>query len=256
MKKSVLVYLFAVLLFLFGISLTADAGLIGVWYIYLAVLLIPSGAAVFAFFLFGEKGEPPRFLPTKKTAKRTALCFFPSLSVCLAASLLTVGFFALFGVEKPPQELEGGLFRQIFYYAVLPAVGEELLFRYLPLRFLLPYGNLTALFLSATVFALVHADKFAFLYAFLAGVIFFLADMEENSLFPSVIFHFGINLFSVFFYPYEGMLVPSLLYFAGALCLGTVCLFVLRKTDASFLPALKNAVFNNQTMQTRDYDNR
>ncbi|GEM_PF-3995595 len=252
MRRTLAAFLSAVFLFLFGLVITKTVGSISHIYVYLAVLVLPSAFALLILYLYGEKGEEVNLKVTATTLKRSAFSFLPALAVCLATSLLTIGVLALFGKEKVPTVLEGTLLRKIVYYALLPAVGEELLFRYIPLRYLSKYGKKLTLFLSAAVFAISHADFFTIPYAFVMGVVFMAVDMTENSVFPSLVFHFGINLISVLFSPFNGVLWFTIAYPLTVLCLGGVCFFILWKKDKVFLTSIKTVIFDKDSLQKED----
>lgn len=82
-------------------------------------------------------------------------------------------------------------------HALFPAVAEELLFRYYPLRRLLPYGRRRAVGVSALLFALAHADIIQLPYALLAGLVFAALDAVTESLVPSLLLHLLNNTLSV-----------------------------------------------------------
>ena len=82
-------------------------------------------------------------------------------------------------------------------HAILPALLEEMLFRYLPMKLLMPYSGRWCVILSSVAFALVHLDLFQIPYALLAGVIFIVVDMAYGSVLPSMLMHFVNNAASV-----------------------------------------------------------
>lgn len=82
-------------------------------------------------------------------------------------------------------------------HALLPAIFEEILFRYLPLRMLASYSRRGAVLISAFFFAFAHHDVFTIPYAFFAGAILMAIDIATDSLWPSVVIHFINNVVSV-----------------------------------------------------------
>ena len=85
----------------------------------------------------------------------------------------------------------------LLLHAVLPAVLEEILFRYIPLKLMLPYSPKWAVILSALFFSLIHVNLFQIPYAFAAGVIFALVNIMTGSIIPSILLHFSNNAISV-----------------------------------------------------------
>ena len=129
---------------------------------------------------------------------------FPTvLFVFLLSCLTSYIMLALFGVQN---EIEVGdnLFIAILSHALLPAIFEEMLFRYLPIRLFGSDNARTTVFVSALFFALIHHDLFAIPYSFLAGVCFMTVDLLCSSILPSIVMHFVNNLLSVLWIFYSG----------------------------------------------------
>lgn len=127
------------------------------------------------------------------------LPLFPLLlALNLGVANLTGVFFRLFGLPLPAAADAAPLWESLLLSALLPAVGEELLFRYLPLRALSGESRHAAVLWSALLFAAVHGNFYQFPYAFLSGVIFAVLDLYAGSLLPSFLFHLGNNAVSVF----------------------------------------------------------
>lgn len=103
-----------------------------------------------------------------------------------------------------------GLWINIFIIAVLPAVGEELLFRG-GIQQVLSKSGLNkhlAIIVTALVFSAFHMQFYGFLPRFVLGLMLGYAFVLSNSLWIPVLMHFVNNAFSVvvsYFY-YNGML--------------------------------------------------
>ena len=82
-------------------------------------------------------------------------------------------------------------------FALIPAVLEEGLFRYLPMKMLCKASPRVCVLLSAVMFAAAHRSFFQLGYAFLAGVIFMIIDIGSGSVLPSLILHFLNNVISL-----------------------------------------------------------
>ena len=104
--------------------------------------------------------------------------------------------FALTG-KTNSIDLGDSYFLALFTHALIPAIFEEALFRYLPMRLIAPHSPRCAVVASSFFFALVHHDLFSIPYAFLAGIIFMALDLATDSVIPSIIIHFINNSISI-----------------------------------------------------------
>ena len=88
-----------------------------------------------------------------------------------------------------------GLFLHLFVFALLPAAGEELLFRGVALRMLFNYRpNIHfAIVLSAIFFALMHAQVFNLLPIMMAGILLGYIYYLSGSIWLSIFAHFIYN---------------------------------------------------------------
>lgn len=152
---------------------------------------------------------------------------FPIVFVIIFLSFFSSTLISLFSEKTPDVDLGDSLLFAIFYNALLPSVLEELLFRYLPMRYIAPYSARYAVIFSAAFFALVHHSFFSMPYAFFAGAAFMCVNLLCESSLPSIILHFVNNsvfvVWSMYFEKTLGslallpvMLVPAL---ACAVCI-------------------------------------
>ncbi len=143
--------------------------------------------------LFGISGEGAlTFLPV----------VIPTVAVAFFISFLMSLFLGVFGFESPAVE-DAPLVEMLFMHALLPALLEELLFRYLPMKLLLPYSKRWCIILSSLYFAFVHMSLFQIPYALFAGVIFIAVDIICDSVWPSMIIHLVNNAASVLWIKYS-----------------------------------------------------
>ena len=129
--------------------------------------------------------------------------------------------------------LEGNPFFVILKYGLAPAIFEEMLFRYLPLRRLGSYSPRLAVFYSALFFSLVHASLLKIPYALLAGLIFAAIDIAAGSVLPSMIIHFINNLLSILWQREADNLPFVIVFLSVILLLGIVsvlCILPKRKS--------------------------
>ena len=157
----------------------------------------------------------------------------------LGANLLSAHVAEAFGASLPTVTPS----LPLFLGAVLIApIAEELLFRGLILKLLLPYGEACAVTLSAVLFALAHGSLFQMPYTLIAGLCLGFAAVWGKGIFYPLVFHFAYNLL-VFF----GKEIPKvpLLISLGALAVFSLVLFLLgehsfrvRRGKRISLPAL------------------
>ena len=125
------------------------------------------------------------------------MLFPPIILVIIGISALTSLFLSMLG-KSNVIDVSGNLFYELFRHALLPAMLEEMLFRYIPLKLLLPYSRRGAIFVSALMFSLIHLNIFQLPYALFAGVALGFVTLLSGSIVPSVILHFLNNAISVF----------------------------------------------------------
>lgn len=138
----------------------------------------------------------------------------------LGANLLSAHVAEAFGAPLPTVTPS----LPLFLGAVLIApIAEELLFRGLILKLLLPYGEAWAVTLSAVLFALAHGSLFQMPYALIAGLCLGFAAVWGKGIFYPLVFHFSYNLLAFF-----GKEIPKvpLLISLGALALFSFILIV------------------------------
>ena len=121
----------------------------------------------------------------------------PTVIIVLTISAVTsMIIFALTGTEN---KIDVGdfLIPALISHALLPAILEEALFRYLPIKLLLKDSKRLTVIVSALFFALAHHNLFSIPYAFVAGIVLMAIDVGTNSLIPSVSMHIFNNAVSV-----------------------------------------------------------
>ena len=120
----------------------------------------------------------------------------PAISAVMLAAYLTTVLMTALGYEASPGVYDNFPLH-ILTSALLPALLEETLYRYIPMKLLLPENGRMCVILSAVSFSLIHLDLFKMPYALTAGLIFILIDIYAQSVIPSVIIHFMNNLLSL-----------------------------------------------------------
>lgn len=123
---------------------------------------------------------------------------FPTVALVFLTAYVSQLLLSWFGVVMPKDET-GNVIISILTGAAVPSVLEEMMFRYLPMKLILPYSKKWTVAISALGFALFHPHIGQYFYALVAGIIFILADIAFDSVIPSLVFHFTNNLLSVIY---------------------------------------------------------
>lgn len=145
-----------------------------------------------------EKPYRGKFLSLDKEGlKLTLPLIVPTISVTVIISYITAALIFLLTGKINSVDIGDSVFLAIVSHALLPALLEEALFRYIPMRLLAPHSKRAAVLISAFFFAMVHHDLFSIPYAFIGGMIFMVLDLALDSVIPSVIIHFINNAISV-----------------------------------------------------------
>lgn len=152
-----------------------------------------------------------RATPTTQTARvrlgalPALLLFLFGMAVCILANYLVaywLQFVSVFGVEpfEGGYNNDAGIFSlclNLFTYAVVPALAEELVFRGWFLGALRPFGERRALLLSAFIFGLAHGNLTQLPFAFVLGLLFGFIFLRTGRLWPCMLIHFANNAMSV-----------------------------------------------------------
>lgn len=146
------------------------------------------------------------FSPTRSVDPVDAFVgILTAVGICMAANIAVNVLMSLFesaGVPEPemPDYLEANipsLLLNLFVFAVLPALLEEMVFRGYVLRALRPYGDWFAVTASAVLFGLMHGNIAQIPFAFIVGMALgWLYVMTDNIWIPIAV-HFINNGFSL-----------------------------------------------------------
>ena len=198
MKKALIYLTLTDLVFLLILSLSSFFEGITGRILYYSAFLIPLVLAL-VIKRFDKDGKltPPRLTIDKEGTVLTLPAVMPTIALVLLLSFLTSLLLGAFGLENSTPDVSGNIFIALLTHALLPAVLEEGLFRYLPLSLITPYSRRAAILYSALFFSLIHCNLFQMPYAFAAGVVFATVDVMANSVLPSFIIHLVNNAASV-----------------------------------------------------------
>ena len=216
----------AIFILLFAISTFFDGFLRSSFHLFAYLIAILIG-------VWRASEETDKIAPLKLSDIRASAfslpLFPPILALTMLVALGTSALFSLIGIEGTGA-LGDRFGVALLEHALLPAVFEELLFRYLPL-ILLGRENPRGLILtSAIFFALGHVSILHLPYAFLAGVCYMTLVLLTGSIWPSILAHFLNNLLSLSltFFP-ESMILILVLF--ALVTLASVLYLILRRRD-------------------------
>lgn len=172
---------------------------------YCLMLLVPVGVVALIF----RRSPLPRQGQTapkqRLTAAEAALWIAFGMAFCVLANYLVnywLQAISVFGVEPYEGDYhnEGGwlpLALNLFTYALLPALVEELVFRGWLLSALRPFGERRALLLSALIFGLMHGNLTQVPFALLLGLLFGFLALRTGRLWLGMAIHLLNNAMSV-----------------------------------------------------------
>ena len=145
------------------LGLLSAAGLLGGAIsniLYFLSFLLPL---LLAFILTGKEKLPAlEFIKMDRHAAVSTLIFtFPTVALVLGISLLTSFVIGKLTGATNQVDLGDSLATALVLHAFLPALFEEVLFRFLPMRMLSVTSKRACILVSAFFFALVHHNLFS-----------------------------------------------------------------------------------------------
>lgn len=176
-------------------------------YIFLSYALpqLCYTVAIIGYLKF-YKIRPALAIPFRKPIKPVAV---------LLALVVTVGIYAqnlIFAVSfqwlvqavgleasviLPDFTIALNLILGVLIVCILPAIGEELLFRGVTLSSLKEKGAVAAVLLSAALFSLSHGNIVQLVHQFLLGVILAYLTLKTGNIIYAMIIHFTNNLLAI-----------------------------------------------------------
>lgn len=185
---------------------------------YIIAFILPI---LIGIYFTRESGNARDFLSV--SGIRMSIPFIvPTIGAVMLIASITSLLIGLITGKSNVVDLGDNLALAILSHAILPAILEEALFRFVPLKVLKGKSWIVIIFYSALFFALIHHSFYSMPYAFIAGVVFMTIDLAFDSIWPSVIIHFLNNAISVLFMFYGGSSA-----FVFAVILGIVILSAL-----------------------------
>lgn len=169
--------------------------------VYMTSFIIP----VFLFKLVFPKHETFPLEAEPRLPKGSLRLVFSAVGLNLSAALISglimslISMITGYTIEYPPSEMTGAhsVIISFILTGLVPAFVEELLFRGVFLRNLLPYGKTTAIIVSSLMFAMMHQNFYQFFYTFVGGMVFGYVFIKTGSIWCSVLAHMINNTISV-----------------------------------------------------------
>ena len=155
------------------------------------------------------------FSVTKENISFSLPVFFPAILLTIGISTLTSLLLGAFGYSDVTY-FEEPFIISLLTHALLPAILEELLFRFAPIK-LLSENKKTAFLVSTLAFSFAHTNLFQIPYALFAGAVLSGLYIMTGSILPSIALHFLNNAISLI----------SIYSFGGAWLLPTILLISL-----------------------------
>lgn len=154
---------------------------------------------IFALMLKKVPAQQPQggaaSLGTGTMVKLVFLC----LGLTYALNYVSLGINAIIGLIKgapvinPLAEIATEPFSTFLFAGLVAPIMEEIVFRRMILNRLVPFGETYAVYGSALLFALFHANLSQLLYAFVLGIIFAQVTLRTGGIRATTILHIVIN---------------------------------------------------------------
>ena len=193
MKKSIAFLVVVDLMFLLVASVPA---LISGWYSRVVYYALYAGLIALALLFVRREETSLRLTAMPRRPFHAIALFAPAMLLVVGISFFISTVLALLN-KSNATDVSGHLLIELLRHALLPALFEEMLFRYVPLRLLGGRSPRAAIVVSSVMFALVHLSLFQIPYALFAGVILAYITLLTGSVLPAVLLHFANNTVSV-----------------------------------------------------------
>lgn len=175
------------------------------WYMW-ALSYVPLYFVGFPLLLLVWSSVPNReYTPKRSHIKLNFVSIIQTAAACMAvAYLLQILSMSLAGmlsklkgssVDNPLEGMlaESGVWISSFVLIVVAPIMEEIVFRKLLYKKLMPYGANVFIIFSAAVFAMFHGNLFQIPYAFVLGAVFAYVTMITGTISYSIALHMIVN---------------------------------------------------------------
>lgn len=170
---------------------------------YLSSFIVP---AIILRAILKKKGVLQPLNLEYRTPKSSFLLIPATIAVTLCFAYINTWIMSFFGVSEAYNQMVGVSMQPYEPYQILlmflstalvPAICEEFLFRGTVLSNLLPFGQVTAITVSAVLFGLMHQNPYQIIYTTVAGFLIGYAYVKTRSIWCPTFIHFFNNAFSI-----------------------------------------------------------
>ena len=227
---------------------------------YISVVLLQILIFLLPAFLYCKIRGEAFVSRTRLTAPRPEhiLLLLSMLFIIITGSLLTSiltggieilsGNFTLYSTFVAHMSDNAEIAYSIIAYALLPALGEELIFRSILCAEYEAYGVGVSITVSALFFAMLHFSLPLFLTYFLVGILLAFTMYATRSLFAPIILHFFYNVFCLFGQPYLSAFYVN----AGNTEIFLFCLIVIFLLFAAFAAGEARKIYHSYAKKNAD----
>lgn len=217
------------LAFVLLLSVSGADGFFGVA-LYLLAFVLPIAAGL----LFASKNGDASTVSVKKERILPSIALFaPTLLVTIGISAVSTYLLTLLG-KNNVTDVSGDLWLSLLRHALLPAVLEEMLFRFIPLRLLGKRSPRAVILVSPILFALIHLNLFQIPYALFAGGVLTFITISTGSVLPAMLLHLANNAMSVIWMRNPELAMPIIISVSLLCAVSLVYIFIRRKEYAGW----------------------
>lgn len=243
MKENIKLVTFLELLFLTILILSGAFGGVFGKIVYYSAFVMPISLGIY-FIAKRRKSKHGARDTLRISIKKQELIFSvplfaPTVILIILVSFGVSALMSLFGIENTASYGSEPFLLAVVIHALIPAIAEEVLFRYIPIELMSGASNGNIIIVTAIFFSFAHANLFSIPYALIAGIIFAAIDIKTKSILPSLILHFLNNTLSLALM--YGAYITRLSIFVALGALSAVCaviIFIRRKTYADSIREL------------------
>ena len=167
---------------------------------YIVSFIIPFGLLKLIFSVYFKNIDT--YIPKRSGPRYPWLYVFGTIGFCyfvnLVITILFTDFVQEYSVDSSfSANSPAEIILNYVFAALMPAFIEELTFRGIILKNLLPYGKCGAVFFSSLMFGIVHIDPPRIIFATIFGILLSVCYEHTGSLTFPIIIHFLNNALSV-----------------------------------------------------------
>ena len=230
MQKSIATLILIDLSFILLFSLSGIGGFVGE-VLYFSAFILPAALGL----IFAAKNQGVTSISVRKERILPSFALFaPAIAVIISISAITSYLLSLIG-KSNITDVSGDIWLVLLRHALLPALLEEMLFRFLPSRLLASRSPRAFMLISPLLFALIHLNIFQIPYAIFAGGVLALLTLSTGSILPAVLLHFINNALSVIWMRNPEFTLPIIIAVAVLAAISLVYILVCRREYARWI---------------------